>query len=158
MPYARASQTSGCAADDARDLGSILPVVHGARPSGLESPLHVEVTIRFAVRLVLAAEVEVLRQGVTKGPAAVVGQKSGHRLSLAEGDFQVVGPERHRCALISLIRQHSTKPCRKVAAFWLPPAPGTAILQIALAAALGEVGRDADLRQVLSRTCSAYTH
>lgn len=82
-----------CAAEDECYLDGMRPEEYGARPGGLESPEHVEITVRVSARLQLAAEVEVLLQGVTERPSAVAGQKRSDRLSLAERDVQVVGSE-----------------------------------------------------------------
>ena len=55
-----------------------------------------ELAVRTAVRLRLAAEVEVKPGGVTKGPSAIVRLEARDRLSLGERDVQVVIPERRR--------------------------------------------------------------
>ena len=59
-----------------------------------------ERAVRAAVRLRLAAEVEVKPDRVTKGPSAIVRFKARDRLALAERDSQVIGPERCRQAII----------------------------------------------------------
>ena len=55
-----------------------------------------ERAVRTAVRLRLAAEVEVKPDGVTEGPSAIVRLKARDRLSLGERDSQVIDPERRR--------------------------------------------------------------
>ncbi len=55
-----------------------------------------ELAVRTAVRLRLAAEVEVKPDRVTKWPSAIVRFKGRDRLSLGERDVQVIDPERRR--------------------------------------------------------------
>jgi len=83
-----------------RNLGGTRPVKDRARPGGLKSPSHMEVTVGVAFRLRLSAEVEVWLQGVAERPAAVVGQKRDHRLPLAGRNGQVVGLKGQRRALV----------------------------------------------------------
>jgi len=58
-----------------------------------------EIAVRTAVRLRLAAEVEVKLNGITEGPSAVACLKTRHGLPLGERDVQVIGPGRYRQAL-----------------------------------------------------------
>jgi hypothetical protein len=80
----------GQAAKDEDDLSRMRPIKCRARPRGLESPWHVGVTVRIALCRQLAAEVEITIQGITKWPAAVMGQERRDRLSLIPRDVRDV--------------------------------------------------------------------
>lgn len=77
-------------------LCGVRPVWDSSRSGRLKSPVHMEFTVRAAIRLRFTAEVEVELNGVAEGPSAIARLKARYRLSLAEWDRQVIGLERRR--------------------------------------------------------------
>lgn len=83
-----ATDATPVACREQRSLGGLRAVHHRPRLRRLKCQLHMDVAIRLAVLLAVAAEVEIRRHRVAERPAAVIREQRFDGLSQGFGDVR----------------------------------------------------------------------